>query len=168
MGSAESSTLQSVESLSATLDEINRKLIVIEDIHLHHERVTCTDETIIVHGKRVKCLSTVEIVVGPIVGLIGEDFIRVLLEVNRDTEVTLNVFSTQNDLSTQAQFVLTTVRFTYSISLSMLIKSLIGCLIYTRRWYLLLPTNQMCGMLRIFCPTRITSSTLVASTRPVG
>ena len=109
MGSAESSTLQSVESLSATLDDINKKLVQIEDIHLHHERVNCTDETIIVHGRRVKCLSTVQIVVGPIVGLIGEDFIRVLLEVDRDTEITFNVFCTQNDLSTETQFVATTV-----------------------------------------------------------
>ena len=115
MGSAESSTLQSVESLSATLDDINKKLIAIEDIHLHHERVTCTDETIIIHGQRVKCLSTVEIVVGPIVGLIGEDFIRVLLEVNRDTEITFNVFTTQNDLSTKAQFVTTTVMSLYPL-----------------------------------------------------
>jgi len=117
MGSAESSTLQSVESLSATLDEINKKLIVIEDTHLHHERVTCTDETIIVHGKRVKCLSTVEIVVGPIVGLVGEDFIRVLLEVNRDTDITLNVFTAQNDLSTHTQYVSTTVSVLSSYSI---------------------------------------------------
>jgi len=109
MGSAESSTLQSVESLSTTLDEINKKLVVIEDIHLHHERITCTDETIIVFGKRVKCLSTVEIVVGPIVGLVGEDFIRFMLEINKSTEITLNVFIVENDLATETKFYSTKV-----------------------------------------------------------
>lgn len=111
MGSAESSTLQSVDSLSTTLDEINKKLIAIEDIHLHHERVTCTDETIIIHGKRVKCYSAVNIVVGPIVGLIGENFIRYMLEINRNAELTVNVFSTQNDLVTETRFCFSTVSF---------------------------------------------------------
>ena len=111
MGSAESSTLQSVDSLSATLDEINRQLITIEDIHLHHERVSCSDETISIHGKRVKCLSSVKIIVGPIIGLVGEDFIRVLLEVDRNTEITFNVFTTESDMVTQSQYILTSVSY---------------------------------------------------------
>ena len=104
MGSAESSTLQSVECLSASLDEINRKLIIIEDIHLHHDRVHCTDETILVYGKRVKCSSIVDIVIGPVVGLVGTNFITFMLEINRAASLTILVFTAENDLGTETKF----------------------------------------------------------------
>ena len=104
MGSAESSTLQSVECLSASLDEINRKLIIIEDIHLHHERVNCTDETIMVHGKRIKCSSTVDVVIGPVIGLVGNNFITFMLELNRAASLTFLVFTIENDLGTETKF----------------------------------------------------------------
>lgn len=41
---ADSSTLQSIESLNTTLEDIEKKLFVIEDVHLHHERRLVVDQ----------------------------------------------------------------------------------------------------------------------------
>ncbi len=157
MGSAESSTLQSVESLSATLDEINQKLIAIEDIHLHHERIVCTDEIIIVHGRRIKCLSSVEIIVGPVVGLVGENFIRFLLEINRDTELTINVFLSPNNLNTDIKHQFTTVSIRDTLIVLFLITFLL-ILIYFHfsiRRCLLLLISPMYGIFQVYYQERI-------------
>ena len=61
---AESSSLQAIESLNDTLSNLERKLGVIEDVHLHHERTICHDNTVIVSGKQIVSNPGVEIVVG--------------------------------------------------------------------------------------------------------
>ena len=52
---AESSSLLAIESLNSTLTNIEKKLGVIEDVHIHHERTICHDNVVIVSGKRIKC-----------------------------------------------------------------------------------------------------------------
>ncbi len=109
MGSAESSALKNCGDLSLTLNEINEKLKIIEDLHLHSERSLNRDEITIVHGQKIKCLSTVIITVGPIVGLIGENFIRFLLEINQNAELTANIFIAPDNFNSEATYVFSTV-----------------------------------------------------------
>lgn len=89
---AETSTLQSIESLNATLSDIENKLGVVEDIHLHHERNICQDDSVVLSGKIIKCNSSVSLNVGPVIGLLGQRSVRILVETNRDAEITFNVF----------------------------------------------------------------------------
>lgn len=89
---AESSTLQSIESLNQTLSDIERKLGIVEDIHLHHERNIFCDDGVVVSGRLIKCNANVHLRIGPILGLIGQNFARVLIETNVDTCVSWNLF----------------------------------------------------------------------------
>lgn len=95
---ADSSTLKSIESLNATLDGIEKKLFVIEDVHIHHERVISQDDSIIISGKMIYCRSCVRLLCGPVLGTYGTDFARILVEVDCDGDITLNVFNVDNNL----------------------------------------------------------------------
>lgn len=86
------STLQSIESLSSTLSDIERKLAVIEDSQLHHERTIGHDDSVLVSAKRIQCRSGVNLAVGPVLGLVSHDSVRVLVETDVDAELTLNLF----------------------------------------------------------------------------
>lgn len=101
---AESSTLQSVESLNSTLQDIEEKLFRIEDIHLHHERTLATDDTVLVSGKKIQCKPNVSIIVGPILGSVGPTSARVLLETNCAAEINLFVFEVDRLIS-ESRFV---------------------------------------------------------------
>jgi hypothetical protein len=105
---ADSSTLQSIESLNSTLEGIEKKLFVIEDIHLHHERTISHDEAVLISGKKIICRSGVKLLCGPILGLVGSDFVRLLVETDQDSELSLNVFQTD------AQLIST--RFVFAVS----------------------------------------------------
>lgn len=94
----DSSTLQSIESLNSTLEDIEKKLFVIEDVHLHHERTISHDDAVVISGKRIVCRSGVRLVCGPVLGLIGSSFARVLVEVDQDSELTFNIFRTDAKL----------------------------------------------------------------------
>ena len=100
---AESSTLESINSLNHTLADIERKLGVVEDVHLHHERTICQDDTVLVSGKLIKCNSHVRMVVGPIIGNLGHDYVRILVELDRTSEITFNVFIV-DEIATDARF----------------------------------------------------------------
>lgn len=89
---ADSSTLQSIESLNSTLEDIEKKLFVIEDVHLHHERTIAHDDSVLISGKKISCRSGVRLLCGPILGTIGSSFARLLVEVDCDSDLTLNVF----------------------------------------------------------------------------
>ena len=107
---ADSSTLQSIESLNSTLNDIEKKLFVIEDVHLHHERTISHDDAVLISGKKIVCRSGVHILCGPVLGLIGTQFARILVEVDEDSELTFNVFITDNHLIC--------TRFAFSMNLS--------------------------------------------------
>lgn len=109
MGSAESSAIRSVENLSYTLEELNNKLGVIENIHLHRERTLCSDDTLVVANTRIQCRSFVTVKVGPIVGLVGPNHVRILIEVNCAADISLNVFSAVDKLATEDRFLFTLV-----------------------------------------------------------
>lgn len=109
MGSVESSTLESVESLSSTLLEIERRLTSIEDVHLHHDRTICHDNTILVSGKLINCQPGVKAIVGPIIGLVSQTSARILIEVNIPTTLTFNVFHV-DELTTDGRFHLSVSR----------------------------------------------------------
>lgn len=100
---AETSTLASIDSLSASLLEIERKLVVIEDTHTHHERTICHDDAVIVSGKRIQCRADVHLIVGPVLGIIGQTTGRVLLETDTDADITLNFFII-DELVTDARY----------------------------------------------------------------
>lgn len=97
---ADSSTLQSIESLNSTLEGIEKKLFIIEDIHLHHERVISQDNSVLISGKAIHGRIGTRLLCGPILGTIGTTFARILVEVDNDVELTWNVFQVDNHLIT--------------------------------------------------------------------
>jgi len=101
---AESSSLQAIESLNDTLGDIERKLGVIEDVHLHHERTICQDNMVLVSGKRIKSDPNTELVVGPVLGLVTQDSVRILLETDNTTTLTVHFFL-MDELHTEARFI---------------------------------------------------------------
>ena len=107
---ADSSTLQSIESLNSTLEDIEKKLFIIEDVHLHHERTISHDDSVLISGKKIGCRSGVRLICGPVIGVIGSNFARVLVEVDTDSELTFNVFVTD------AQLICTRYSFAVSIN----------------------------------------------------
>ena len=101
---AESSSLQAIDSLNDTLANLERKLGVIEDVHLHHERTICHDNTVLVSGKQIVSDPGVDLVVGPIVGLITQNSVRILVEANTSATLTVNFFL-MDALHTEARFI---------------------------------------------------------------
>lgn len=55
MGAVESSSLDSINSLSTALDQIEQKLTNIEDIHLNHEAPISHDDNIIISSTKIRC-----------------------------------------------------------------------------------------------------------------
>lgn len=100
---AETSTLASIESLSASLGDIERKLAVLEDAHLHHERTICHDNTVIISGKRIQCRSAVNLTLGPIIGLVGQTFGRIMVETDTDAEISIFIFLV-DEMNTEARY----------------------------------------------------------------
>ena len=100
---AESSSLQAIESLNSTLDGIEKKLGVIEDVHLHHERTICHDNVAIVSGKQIRCYPDVQLTVGPVVGLISQSSVRILVETDADVTLTFHFFLF-DQLHTESRF----------------------------------------------------------------
>jgi hypothetical protein len=101
-----SSSTQSIESLNSTLENIDQKLFVIEDVHLLHERAISLDDAIIISGKKIAWAGA-SLRVGPVLGAVGCDFARVLVETDVTVDLTLNVFATDEGqvtrfVSTQA------------------------------------------------------------------
>jgi len=107
---ADSSTLQSIESLNTTLEDIEKKLFVIEDVHLHHERTIAHDDSVLISGKKIGCRSGVRLICGPILGAVGSNFAMMLVEVDYDAELTFNVFVSD------AKLMCSRYRFTVSLS----------------------------------------------------
>ena len=101
---AESSSLRAIDSLNDTLANIERKLGVIEDVHLHHERTICHDNVVLVSGKQIVSNPNVDLVVGPIVGLITQDSVRILVETNNSATLTVNFFLL-DEIHTESRFV---------------------------------------------------------------
>jgi hypothetical protein len=95
---ADSSTIQGVQSLGATLDQIERRLRDVEDYEIHHERSICNADTVVVSGKQILCRPGIHIVVGPVIGIVGQTFARFLVETNVDVELRLNIFDTTKQL----------------------------------------------------------------------
>jgi len=101
---AESSSLRAIDSLNETLSNIEYKLGVIEDVHLHHERTICHDNVVLVSGKQIVSNPGVDLVVGPVLGLITQTSVRILIEANMNATLTINFFIL-DALHTEARFV---------------------------------------------------------------
>ena len=80
---ADSSTLKSIDSLSSTLTDIEKRLTQIEDVQIHHERTIALDNSMIISGKRILCNHDASIVTGPIIGKLTINSARILLEVSK-------------------------------------------------------------------------------------
>lgn len=111
---ADTSTLQSIDSLSKSLFDIENKLTVIENVHLHHERTISHDNKAFISGKLIECQPGISLVVGPVIGIIGHDCVRILIETNQSTEVSFNFFAA-DELSTNNRFLFEKVRFFTSL-----------------------------------------------------
>lgn len=101
---AESSTLSAIDSLGNTLSDIERKLGVIEDVHLHHERTICHDNAVLVSGKMIQTRPRVNLIIGPLLGLVTQTSVRILVETDSDTELSINFFLV-DELHTEARFI---------------------------------------------------------------
>lgn len=94
---ADSSTLSHIESLNSTLSELEKKMFYMEDFVLHHERTIAKDNVVLISEKMIQGRVGVNLVVGPVIGTIGADFVRIMVEVDRDTVLTFNIFERSFD-----------------------------------------------------------------------
>jgi hypothetical protein len=107
---AESSALQGVHALGATLDDIERRLRNVENFEIQNENTIALSDSVFISGKVIGCRANVDVIVGPVIGIIGQTFARILLETNVDSDVTLNVFI-MSDPVTEARFYAQKVTF---------------------------------------------------------
>jgi hypothetical protein len=101
----ESSSLQCVESLNDTLDKIENRLLTIEDLYLHHDASFTLNDNICVSGKTIICNSTVNLVLGPIIGLVTSTSIRLMVEVDCDSMVDFNIFQSDEIFASKRHFI---------------------------------------------------------------
>ena len=102
---AETSTLQSIDSLSKTLIDIEQKLSNIETLQFHHERTIALDNTILIADKVITCNSQVKLTVGPIIGIVSSDYVRILIETNIDANITFYIFEINSLFQLRPQFI---------------------------------------------------------------
>lgn len=100
----ESSIATSINSLSDCLDTVEKRLFAIEDIHFHHQASILVDNCVIISGVKIVCNPEVKLLVGPVLGTIGSTFIRVLVEVDQDCELTIHVFRADKTLIKDRHF----------------------------------------------------------------
>ena len=91
------------------LEEIERKLSVVESAQIHLENTAVRDGEIVVCDRRILCDPGTKLSIGPIVGLITQTSARILVESARSTLLTLHLFIS-DELSA-------TARFLYSVDL---------------------------------------------------
>ena len=103
MGAGESSLVDSVSELSSVLDTIESKIASVETSQIHVERTVTTDGEVLIADKRIVCDPSVELTVGPVVGLTTQTSSRILLETSEKALVTLNVFVI-DEFSSEARF----------------------------------------------------------------
>lgn len=72
-------------------------MFYMEDFVLHHERTIAKDNVVMIAEKMIQGRVGVNLTVGPVIGTIGSDFVRVMVEVDRDTVLTFNVFERSFD-----------------------------------------------------------------------
>eukprot|EP00981_Chlorochromonas_danica_P012360 scaffold4845_cov159-Ochromonas_danica.AAC.12 len=89
---AQNSVVRSIESLSCSLNDLEKRLYEIESIELHHEAGYISSSALHISGKMIPCNSNVRLLVGPILGFIGTEVCRILVEVDHETTLSLNVF----------------------------------------------------------------------------
>lgn len=88
----DSSVTSSVYGLNESLNKIEERLFQIEDIHLHHQTCFNVDNCVLISGKKIRCVTDVYIITGPVVGLVGSSRASVMIEVDQTTELSINIF----------------------------------------------------------------------------
>ena len=118
---ADTSTLQSINSLSQSLSDIESKLTAMEAVHLHHERTISHDNKVFISGKLIQCRSGITLAVGPVIGLVGPTSVRILLEacgpIGNSVEITFNFYSA-DELDTRTRFLREEVARHYYLSIT--------------------------------------------------
>mmetsp|Transcript_24746 Transcript_24746/g.33997 ORF Transcript_24746/g.33997 Transcript_24746/m.33997 type:complete len:1591 (-) Transcript_24746:85-4857(-) len=97
---AESSTLQGIESLNSSLLEMKQKLDAVENAHVHlgnslnndMSDILHMDTKVIAHGQSIWCRESINLVVGPVIGLVLCNSVRILVEVNLDAKICCYVY----------------------------------------------------------------------------
>ena len=98
---ADSSTLRSIESLNKTLTDLEHKLYLIEDSHVilnnnDNDNVinntVAVDNNVLLFNTRVKCRESINLLVGPILGIVTHNTVRVLVEISSDADISFNIF----------------------------------------------------------------------------
>lgn len=90
---ADTSTLHSIESLNQSLDDLTNKLKSIEILQCKNERIVSLDNKVYVADKEISCRPDIQLIVGPVVGLIGTNFSRILIEINEEADISFFVFA---------------------------------------------------------------------------
>lgn len=100
---AESSTSTSIEHLGRTLSEIERKLSHLERTNVQKSRAVSNNNTILIYGRVIECRPWVHLTVGPVLGLIGQTFVRMLIETDAESAVTVHIFEVDR-ISSSSRF----------------------------------------------------------------
>ena len=95
---AESSSINSIDSLGKTLVDIEHKLSQLESTNLHQSKDTSLFDghSVTVSGRVIECRPWINLIAGPVVGLVGQTFARVLIETNVSCLVSIDVFEVIN------------------------------------------------------------------------
>jgi hypothetical protein len=91
-----------------TLTELERKLALVEDSQFHHQQTIAHDDSVLVSGRMIRCCKSVSLVLGPVIGTVGQDSVRIMVETAVDAEIVLHFFLL-DELLTDARFVCTAV-----------------------------------------------------------
>lgn len=100
----ESSSLQCVESLNDTLDRIENRLLTIEDLYLHHDASFTLNDNLSISGKSIICNPSVNLILGPVIGLVTSSSIRLMVEVDCDSMVEFHIFQSDEIFARKRHF----------------------------------------------------------------
>ena len=121
---AESSTSSSIEHLGKTLSEVERKLSHLERTNIQKSRAVSSNNTVLVFGRVIECRPWIHLTVGPVLGLIGQTFARVLIETDGESAVTVHVFEVDRVLSSSRFLCQDTIVTTPNVPIAQTIRGL--------------------------------------------
>jgi hypothetical protein len=91
MGNSESGPLHHVDGLRRQILSIEQKLSSLESNHQHRTVWPHAGSELVICGAEVKCKRDINVLTGPVIGRVSEDSAIILLEIDRETDITCHV-----------------------------------------------------------------------------
>ena len=104
--------------------EVERKLSHLERTNIQKFRAISSNNTVLVFGRVIECRPWVHLTVGPVLGLIGQTFARVLIETDAESAVTVHVFEVDRVLSSSRFLCQDTIITTPNVPIAQTIRGL--------------------------------------------